>query len=113
MSELSLTILPETPGDALPIERLHERTFGPGRYARSAYRLREGRGHALDLSFTDEQRARLQQVSAITLGLPARNATPAVHRSIHRRRHGFASTDVVVQRGARQLGGTRWTPDAT
>jgi len=36
-----------------------------------------------------EQRARLQQVSAITLGLPARNATPAVHRSIHRRRHGF------------------------
>src|SRR5712671_1245892 len=71
------------------------------------------RSCALDLSFTDEQRARLQQVSAITLGLPARNATPAVHRSIHRRRHGFASTDVVVQRGARQLGGTRWTPDAT
>jgi predicted N-acetyltransferase YhbS len=52
MSELSLTILPETPGDALAIERLHERTFGPGRYARSAYRIREGRGHVLDLSFT-------------------------------------------------------------
>ena len=52
MSELSLTILPETPGDAEAIERLHERTFGPGRYARSAYRLREGRGHVLDLSCT-------------------------------------------------------------
>jgi len=52
MSELSLTILPETADDAGPIERLHERTFGPGRYARSAYRIREGRGHALDLSFT-------------------------------------------------------------
>ena len=52
MSELSLTILPETPGDATAIERLHERTFGPGRYARSAYRIREGRGHLLDLSFT-------------------------------------------------------------
>ncbi len=52
MSELSLTILPETADDALAIERLHERTFGPGRYARSAYRLREGRGHVLDLSFT-------------------------------------------------------------
>lgn len=52
MTELSLTILPETADDALPIERLHERTFGPGRYARSAYRLREGRGHALELSFT-------------------------------------------------------------
>lgn len=52
MSELSLTILPETLGDALAIERLHERTFGPGRYARSAYRIREGRGHMLALSFT-------------------------------------------------------------
>ena len=52
MSELSLTILPETANDAVPIERLHERTFGPGRYARSAYRIREARGHLLDLSFT-------------------------------------------------------------
>lgn len=52
MSELPLSILPETLGDALAIERLHERTFGPGRYARSAYRLREGHGHLLSLSFT-------------------------------------------------------------
>jgi predicted N-acetyltransferase YhbS len=52
MSELSLTILPETPDDAQAIDRLHERTFGPGRYARSAYRIREGRGHVLALSFT-------------------------------------------------------------
>jgi predicted N-acetyltransferase YhbS len=52
MSELALTILPETAGDTVAIDRLHERTFGPGRYARSAYRIREGRGHALDLSFT-------------------------------------------------------------
>ncbi len=52
MSELALTILPETTDDAVAIERLHERTFGPGRYARSAYRVREGRGHALALSFT-------------------------------------------------------------
>jgi predicted N-acetyltransferase YhbS len=52
MSELSITILPETPDDAEAIERLHERTFGPGRYARSAYRLREGRDHVLELSYT-------------------------------------------------------------
>jgi predicted N-acetyltransferase YhbS len=52
MSEPILTILPETPEDAQAIERLHERTFGPGRYARSAYRIREGRGHLLALSFT-------------------------------------------------------------
>ena len=52
MTELALTILAETADDAQAIDRLHERTFGPGRYARSAYRIREGRGHALDLSFT-------------------------------------------------------------
>src|SRR5213080_4514398 len=52
MTDLSLTILPETADDAAAIERLHERTFGPGRYAKSAYRLREGGGHRLELSFT-------------------------------------------------------------
>jgi predicted N-acetyltransferase YhbS len=52
MSDLSITILPETAADALAIERLHERTFGPGRFAKSAYRLREDHDHSLDLSFT-------------------------------------------------------------
>jgi predicted N-acetyltransferase YhbS len=52
MTDLSLTILPETAADAVAIERLHERTFGPGRYARTAFRIREGAGHRLDLSFT-------------------------------------------------------------
>jgi predicted N-acetyltransferase YhbS len=52
MSDLSLTILAETPSDALLIERLHQRTFGPGRFALSAYRLREHVDHLLDLSFT-------------------------------------------------------------
>jgi predicted N-acetyltransferase YhbS len=52
MTDLSLTILPEKDDDAGPIERLHERTFGPGRYAKSAYRLREKVAHRLELSFT-------------------------------------------------------------
>ena len=52
MSDVSLTILPETQGDASAIERLHERTFGPGRYAKTAYRLREQVAHCLPLSFT-------------------------------------------------------------
>jgi predicted N-acetyltransferase YhbS len=52
MTDLSLTILPETADDAVAIERLHERTFGPGRYARTAFRIREGVSHRLDLSFT-------------------------------------------------------------
>jgi predicted N-acetyltransferase YhbS len=52
VTELSLVIRPELPVDADPIERLHERAFGPGRFARTAFRLREGGGHLLDLSFT-------------------------------------------------------------
>jgi predicted N-acetyltransferase YhbS len=52
MNDLSLTILPETSKDAQAIERLHERTFGPGRFVLSAYRLREHVDHLLDLSFT-------------------------------------------------------------
>src|SRR6201988_699347 len=52
MNDLSLTIPTETPKDAQAIERLHERTFGPGRFVLSAYRLREHVDHLLDLSFT-------------------------------------------------------------
>jgi predicted N-acetyltransferase YhbS len=52
MNDLSLTILPETSNDAQAIERLHERTFGPGRFVLSAYRLREHVDHLLELSFT-------------------------------------------------------------
>jgi predicted N-acetyltransferase YhbS len=52
MSDLSLTILAETGNDAQAIERLHERTFGPGRFVLSAYRIRERVDHVLDLSFT-------------------------------------------------------------
>ena len=52
MSDLAVTILAETPKDAQAIERLLERTFGPGRFVLSAYRLREHVDHLLDLSFT-------------------------------------------------------------
>ena len=52
MAQLPLVIRPELPGDAEPIERLHERAFGPGRFARTASRLREGAPHLFELSFT-------------------------------------------------------------
>ena len=52
MSDLSLTILPEQAEDDPAIEKLYERTFGPGRFARSAYRLRERAAHRRELSFT-------------------------------------------------------------
>lgn len=48
---LSVVVVPETPADAGAVERLSERAFGPGRYARTAYRLRESIPSELDLSF--------------------------------------------------------------
>ena len=52
MNDVALIIFPESRDDAEAIERLHERTFGPGRYAKTAYRLREQVPHSIDLSFT-------------------------------------------------------------
>jgi predicted N-acetyltransferase YhbS len=52
MNDVSLTILPETADDAAAIDRLNARTFGPGRYAKTAYRLREQVTHRPDVSFT-------------------------------------------------------------
>lgn len=51
MTSLPLTILHEQPDDAPAIDRLQDRAFGPGRYARSAYRLREGIAPAAGLCF--------------------------------------------------------------
>src|SRR5271165_4160622 len=52
MTNIALTIHPETPDDAVAVERLHARTFGPGRFARTAFRIRERAAHLPELSFT-------------------------------------------------------------
>ncbi len=52
MNDLSLTILPEQADDGPAIDKLYQRTFGPGRFARTAFRLREKMAHRRDLSFT-------------------------------------------------------------
>src|ERR1700733_7506562 len=44
-------IRPEARADALHIEQLTEHSFGPGRFAKSVYRLREGVDPELDLGF--------------------------------------------------------------
>jgi predicted N-acetyltransferase YhbS len=51
MVDLPLTLSAQTDADLPAIERLTERAFGPGRYARSAYRLREGVPADPSLSF--------------------------------------------------------------
>jgi predicted N-acetyltransferase YhbS len=51
MPDLAFVMEPETPADSEAIERLNERVFGPGRFARTAYRLREATEPDLSLSF--------------------------------------------------------------
>ena len=51
MSDLDFALEPETPADAEAIARLNDRVFGPGRFARTAYRIREDTPPDLSLSF--------------------------------------------------------------
>lgn len=44
-------ILPETPAHEADIEALHDLSFGPGRFAKTAYRMREGVPPVSSLSF--------------------------------------------------------------
>jgi len=50
MSELPYVLEPQTAADADAILRLNDRVFGPGRFARTAYRLRESTEPDLSLS---------------------------------------------------------------
>lgn len=51
MIDVAIRFSQQTPADAAAIERLDERAFGPGRFARTAYRLREEAEPDLSLSF--------------------------------------------------------------
>ena len=48
----NFTLSPETPDDSEAIERLNARVFGPGRFAKTAYRVRETTSPDMAMSFT-------------------------------------------------------------
>ncbi len=51
MTPKDVDYLPETPAHDLEIDQINEEAFGPGRFARAAYKIREGGPHERDLSF--------------------------------------------------------------
>jgi predicted N-acetyltransferase YhbS len=52
MHDLDVNLVPETAPEKESIDRLIARAFGPGRFARTAERLREGAARLPDLCFT-------------------------------------------------------------
>ena len=51
MIPADVVFMPESPAHDLAIEHINEEAFGPGRYARAAYKIREGGPHERALSF--------------------------------------------------------------
>jgi predicted N-acetyltransferase YhbS len=59
-SEPNWTIRPERPEDAPLVDALNAAAFGPGRFAKSAYRLREGVSQVDALSFVAIEKRKLK-----------------------------------------------------
>ena len=59
-SEVPWTIRPERPEDAPLVEALNRTAFGPGRFAKSAYRLREGVSQVGALAFVAIEEGQLR-----------------------------------------------------
>lgn len=51
MTFADVTYLPETPAHDLEIDDINAEAFGPGRFTRAAYKIREGGPHDRSLSF--------------------------------------------------------------
>lgn len=71
MAENCFRIAPERPEDAASIEKLHDLAFGPGRFARTAWRMREGVPAIAALSFVAWADGRLigsVRFAAVALG---------------------------------------------
>ncbi len=63
-------IRPQQPADEAAVSALHEKAFGPGRFARSAYRVREAsHGPSIALTAWDgDELVGAIQLSAVTIG---------------------------------------------
>lgn len=110
MTDLALQIRPEGQEDEEAIERLHERAFGPGRFARTAFRLRERGAATPELCFTASVGTLIVgsvRVSPILIGgAPALVLGPlAVEPAFEKRGIGAALTQRALE--AARAGGHR------
>jgi predicted N-acetyltransferase YhbS len=110
MPDLPLVLEPETPDDAEAILRLNERVFGPGRFARTAYRLRETTAADLSLSFVARVGPLLVGANAMTPvsigGKPALLLGPLIVEPVFRSQ-GIG--EALVQRSLQAAKAAGWT----
>ncbi|MEW5420612.1 GNAT family N-acetyltransferase [Amorphus sp. 3PC139-8] len=105
MTDKAYLLRLEEPGDCPEIDHLNDAAFGPGRFARTAYRLREGVPHDPLLSFVATWEGRL--VGSVRL-TPIRIGTSdaqllgplAVHPDVASRGIGRALVRISVERAA-------------
>ena len=110
MSDLTFTLTPETADDEEAILRLNERVFGPGRFARTAYRVRETTPPDLGLSFVARVGPLLVGANAMTpifIGeTPALLLGPLIVEPVFRSR-GIGETLVKASLDAAREAGSR------
>ena len=110
MSDIVFSFTPQTDADAPAIERLTEHAFGPGRFAKTAYRLREGRPADAALSFVARVGTLLVGANRMTLILigdhPALLLGPLVVEPAFRQ-HGLGERLVMKSLDAARAAGHR------
>jgi predicted N-acetyltransferase YhbS len=88
MADLTLVLERESPDDAWAIQHLNERVFGPGRFARTAYRIRERADPDPALSFVARVGTLLVGANAMTPivigGVPALLLGPLIVEPVFR-----------------------------
>lgn len=111
----NLVIRPEVDADESAVETLYGIAFGPGRHARTAYRLREGSAHDPRVSFVADRNGlvigAIRQSAVAVGGRPAYLLGPLavaetaakqgigralLHRSIDAARHTAADAIVLI-----------------
>jgi len=108
MPDAPFTIRRETPADADAVAALNDTVFGPGRYVRAAYRLREGVAPDLALSVVAEVDGRVVgsvRMTPILIGThPACLLGPLVVEPVHQNRGGGKALVAAAVANAREAG---------
>ncbi|MCC6736914.1 MAG: N-acetyltransferase [Bauldia sp.] len=108
MPDAPFSIRRETPADAAAVAALNDTVFGPGRFVRAAYRLREGVAPDLALSVVAELGGRVVgsvRMTPIRIGdHPAHLLGPLVVEPAHQNRGGGRSLVAAAVGNARAAG---------